>query len=462
MKIKLILTIGWISYCFAFAQAQTAQIHIKNGHMRINGTTKIVLNNAKWVNDGTFDAGSSTVIFTGNNATTLSSIEGNSPTTFYKLFLDKSNDIILGQDISIVKDIVFVNNSLILGDNDLSLEIAAAISNANEDRYIQTTGLGSVRQAIANGDTKTYPVGNGNYTPFIIQNNGTGDVFSVRVQNQLYASGTTGNAVTSEAINRSWVVEEDVPGGSNLHVAFQWYGANELTNFDRNSCFVTAFQSGSWQSSSSQIATGNNPYQITQAGLTQFDTLGIVSNSTILPVELIYFRGEKTDKGVLLTWETGSERDNKGFEVQVSRPSSIGLEWETLGFVNGNGTTQVSHLYEYLDNEPQTGVNYYRLKQIDFNEDFYHTKEIAIEYEDTGVPGFNVYPNPTTDYLTIEANAQTQVIRDIELYNITGQLVRQQVIDNKTSVLLDIQDLPNGTYIVRINQTVNTKIIKTN
>ena len=247
-----------------------------------------------------------------------------------------------------------------------------------------------------------------------------------------------------------------------MDVTFSWNDTEELTNFDRNNCFVAVFQAGNWQNNSSQTASGSNPYQITQIGITQLSVFGIVSNAAALPVELLYFTGEKITEGVLLTWETANELNNKGFEVQVKRPSNFGLEWKTLDFVNGNGTTQVSHQYESLDKTPEIGVNYYRLKQIDLDETFSYTDIVAVEYTDAKTLGFNVYPNPATDYLTIEANTHTEIINNIELYNITGQLVRQQAIDNKTSVLFDIHDLPNGTYIIRINQIVDKKIIKTN
>ena len=72
-----------------------------------------------------------------------------------------------------------------------------------------------------------YPVGNGSYTPLSIQNNGTYDEISVRVQNQLYTGGTTGNIVTTDAINRSWIIEENVIGGSNLDVTFSWNDTEE-------------------------------------------------------------------------------------------------------------------------------------------------------------------------------------------------------------------------------------------
>ncbi len=461
MKIKLILTLGWISYCFAYSQAQNAQIHITGGYMNIDGISNIVLNNAKWINDGTFNAGLSTITFTGNNSTNLATIAGNSPTIFYQLTLNKSsNDVELEQDISIIKRLELTNNSLVLDNNNLSLQTNASIANADQQRYLKTTGSGRVIQEVANGSSKNYPVGNGSYTPLTIENNGTTDEFGVRVQNQLYSNGTTGNVITSDAVNRSWVIDEKITGGSVLDLTFSWNNGEELANFDRNNCFVTAFQAGTWQSYSNQIATGINPYQATIANITDLSVFGIASDGGVLPVELLYFTGEKINEGTLLSWETATELNNKGFEVQVNRSSSLGLEWETLDFINGNGTTQTPQQYQYLDTQSEIGINYYRLKQMDFDGNFIYSDILPIEYDNENALAFSVFPNPTTNYLTIEANTKIRMLQGIEIYNINGQLVRQLKVDNKTRISFDLNDLPNGTYIIRINNQVNKRIIK--
>src|SRR6476660_2627198 len=82
-----------------------------------------------------------------------------------------------------------------------------------------------------------------------------------------------------------------------------------------------------------------------------------------LPVELVSFNALKKDKEVNLTWETASEKNNQGFEVQVS---ADGKNYETLGFVaSQNGNANFSQRYAYTDKVAgQEGLMYYRLKQI--------------------------------------------------------------------------------------------------
>ena len=91
------------------------------------------------------------------------------------------------------------------------------------------------------------------------------------------------------------------------------------------------------------------------------------SGCVALPVELMSFAGAWTVAGARLQWETGSEINNKGFEVQRSFD---GIDFAPLGFVPGAGTTPETRQYEFLDEEAAQipgGVVYYRLRQLDYD-----------------------------------------------------------------------------------------------
>ncbi|MBK8880357.1 MAG: hypothetical protein IPN74_18135 [Haliscomenobacter sp.] len=91
------------------------------------------------------------------------------------------------------------------------------------------------------------------------------------------------------------------------------------------------------------------------------------SGCVALPVELMSFIGAWTEGGVRLEWETGSEINNEGFEVQRS---SDGIEFTALEFVPGAGSTEVARQYGFLDEEGASfpgRVLYYRLRQVDYD-----------------------------------------------------------------------------------------------
>jgi len=83
------------------------------------------------------------------------------------------------------------------------------------------------------------------------------------------------------------------------------------------------------------------------------DDGGVESNQ--LPVELTEFTGRKSEQGVELAWRTASELNNSGFEVERK---SQGADWNTLGFVRGNGTTTEAQSYSFLDRTATGKVQY--------------------------------------------------------------------------------------------------------
>ncbi|MFD1551763.1 T9SS type A sorting domain-containing protein [Putridiphycobacter roseus] len=73
----------------------------------------------------------------------------------------------------------------------------------------------------------------------------------------------------------------------------------------------------------------------------------------------------------------------------------------------------------------------------------------------------NIYPNPAIDILHIE-NANN--IQSISILNMNGQIVRDQNIQNQSIIQFDINNLPNGIYVLKATQTdgsiYNSKFIK--
>ena len=176
-----------------------------------------------------------------------------------------------------------------------------------------------------------------------------------------------------------------------------------------------------------------------------------------LPVELMYFEGEKVDASVILSWETASELNNAGFEIQRS---NNGTQWEVVGFVEGHGTTFEHQFYRFVDEHPTT-TNYYRLKQIDFNDAFDFSNVIHVEMDNVLKSNHAlIYPNPTRGTFNIEVEIHNNA--HLNLYNNVGQLIKTYQLNNQnTSISLD--EFEKGLYHIQIiNGTLvqNTMIIK--
>ena len=169
---------------------------------------------------------------------------------------------------------------------------------------------------------------------------------------------------------------------------------------------------------------------------------------TPLPVELVSFTGKAIDKGNQLNWETANEFNNKGFDVQKS---NNGKDFENIGFIEGNGTSTTTHNYELLDEFVQRGTSYYRLKQIDFDENFQFSEVITIDNQVIDdARQVKIYPNPVVDYITIE-----NVEGTVTIHNTAGVLVKQFTItDDKERI--NLSSLSKGTYLLRF-ETANGK-----
>jgi len=98
---------------------------------------------------------------------------------------------------------------------------------------------------------------------------------------------------------------------------------------------------------------------------------GTIYGATIMPIELLCFNLKQQDDGQLLHWETSSKKNNKLFEVEKSTNSiffeKIG-EQNSKAFPTGNSVNLLS--YDFWDKEEIIGYCYYRLKQVNLNDEF--------------------------------------------------------------------------------------------
>jgi hypothetical protein len=162
-----------------------------------------------------------------------------------------------------------------------------------------------------------------------------------------------------------------------------------------------------------------------------------------LPVKLISFSAKAQENQVLLNWETSSEINSAGFVVERSEN---GKEFTKIGFVKSearNGKSNEKLVYEFIDISPKDGNNYYRLKQLDLDGKLEYSQIKSVKIEGKGV--VNIFPNPTSDYITIEIFGDK--IKSIELLNANGSILYQS---NSVENRIDVSKHPSGIYFVKI------------
>ncbi len=136
------------------------------------------------------------------------------------------------------------------------------------------------------------------------------------------------------------------------------------------------------------------------------------ANSNSLPVELTYFTAKIIGENIVLNWETATEVNNYGFEIERSSSRQGGTTpdkaWETIGFVEGHGNSNSPNSYSFVDNNDLIGAVQYRLKQTDFDGGFEYSVVVTVEPENK--PKFKLsqnYPNPFNPSTTISYTIPT-------------------------------------------------------
>jgi immune inhibitor A len=178
-----------------------------------------------------------------------------------------------------------------------------------------------------------------------------------------------------------------------------------------------------------------------------------------LPIQLATFSGSFLSEGVVkLTWETLSEIDNFGFEVQKCADSSLQFVTIVNSFVAGSGTTVDRHIYSFIDSS--SGPAYrYRLKQIDSSGTVHYSDPI-LPNASTGVDEpaapvsyalYQNYPNPFNPTTGIRFSVPTQSGRDGRVAGISDvKLVVYDILGKEVAVLVNEKKSP-GQYEVRFD-----------
>lgn len=179
-----------------------------------------------------------------------------------------------------------------------------------------------------------------------------------------------------------------------------------------------------------------------------------------IPVELTYFTANVAGNDVNLFWTTATETNNQGFEIQRSQKSSRqsrdkSQNFESIGFVEGKGTTTEAQFYSFFDEGLEAGSYQYRLKQIDFDGTYEYSYIIEVEI---GIPErfalFQNYPNPFNPTTVIRFQLPVDNFVSLKVYDILGKevaiLVNEGLDTGYHEVILNASDLSGGVYFYQL------------
>jgi len=193
-------------------------------------------------------------------------------------------------------------------------------------------------------------------------------------------------------------------------------------------------------------------------GLLEIEFVNGGANSTInytpsgaLPVELTTFEAQSREENIHLSWETASELSNDYFLVEYSID---GDNFKEVGKVMGQGTTISSNSYGFIHQAPIAKVNYYRLKQVDYDGKFEYSNIIAVDMVVNN--HIKIVPTLANDLIQIQYEGEEA---NVIIFNLNGQKVYQERKNFENGFQeVNVNDLPNGIYFLNVIDQKNVQL----
>lgn len=408
-----------------------------------------------WTVNGASTVSGGTVTFNGTAGQTISN---NSGQTFNNLVIN--NTSAAGVTLN---DAVTVNNTLTLTDgivNSSATDIVniadnATVSGTSNASYVD----GWVRKS--GNEAFTFPVGADNrYRPISITAPPVAaDEFSATYNffspNGLYMVANRAAALNHVSTREYWELQRDA-GTSTVIVGLSWDDSSgsigSLTDLR-----VARWNGSQWDDAGNGGTTGDTTSGTVITGFAMSGygafALSSASSNNVLPVTWLDFSAQGGEDHIRLEWTTATELMNDRFEVERSGDM---LEFEKIGEVPskaGNGGNSKKVLaYEFTDERPLPGYNYYRLRQVDLNSDYDLSKVIVermnMQHAAWEVSGF---VDVSSGSIRLKVPVEETAV-DISLYNMMGMLVyaaRQEANHGSLQVPLRSCFVP-GFYLMNV------------
>lgn len=169
--------------------------------------------------------------------------------------------------------------------------------------------------------------------------------------------------------------------------------------------------------------------------------------SAPLPAQFISFSAsQKNQHQVDLNWSTNREVNVNEFVIERSINAT---QWSAIGMMKAISDERTTNTYSFGDHMPNAGMNYYRLKQVDRDGHFVFSNIVLVNLVDKGA-GFSVFPNPAKDKITVYSSGGLHPRMQLQLFKKDGVMVKSIFVQSANSQMVDIGELSNGFYFLRI------------
>ncbi|MBL0026501.1 MAG: T9SS type A sorting domain-containing protein [Saprospiraceae bacterium] len=143
-----------------------------------------------------------------------------------------------------------------------------------------------------------------------------------------------------------------------------------------------------------------------------------------------------------ITWSIASQLNNEKYIIEHS---SNGKHFSSIGEMAGDGTNNETKHYEYIHSSPSIGMNYNRIKQVDYDGKYSYSDIAIVRYDGNGQT--NIYPNPATS----EVNISTTEPTSLQIMDIYGRVLSKQDLSEGQNTI-NLAELPKGILIFVVGE----------
>lgn len=444
-----------------FIQSNSSVTLDPNARINICGDLEVA-------NNANFASGlNSEVHFTGSVDQTID-VDGTA--NFEHVYTEQTipSNIYINQNLNIAQSLTLTQGVIVTGSNEVFVQNGQAnsVNAGNVNAYVQ----GYLRRNVSENGIYYLPVGNASkgYELAEVRFNNRSDVnqlFSYfndwpgapYILNQADCNGILDQPALDHGY---WTIDATFQSNIPSPVNYDLYLHNRSFTNPIAGWSIMKKPTGSPVTNFNILdgtCTTNPSVTLTRRfNMTSFSDFAVAQSSTPLPVEWLNLTATPQNNAIKIYWLTQTESNNAGFEIQKSID---GIHFVPLQFIAGAVNSNQIKEYQHYDFDVKPNQKYYyRLKQVDLNGDYQYSNVVEATLNDVK-PIITIYPNPASNYIHITNNTEWKGKVKVQLFNIQGQLIQENIFENQ-NIVFSLQGIVSGKYLLRIESEDVYEVIK--
>lgn len=427
------LRIAMLVFSGAVSLPAATQLYIGPGaQVQLKGNAALTLNNIDLVNNGTFSAGNSTVIFSGAGNVVVS---GAQPVQFYTIQISKDpgTSMVLQRPVGLSNQLQFLQGYMDLNGQNLDLGATGQLIGESEaSRILGPAGGEVVLNTPLNAPSAVNP---GNLGALISSPRDLGNVEIRR--------GHRVQSLPGKSILRYYAIHPTNNSGLGATLRFYYFDA-ELNNLRKNTLVPWRSPDGLLWSEQGLTTYDAVQNYVEKTAIDAFSIWTLSASAAALPVIFTHFQLQCDGNKVILSWKTAQESNSSYFSVE----RNSGAGWISIGRLPAAGNSSMEKSYEFTDPNPADKAQY-RVAQYDLDGRVKYTSVITASCAVTN--SWQVGPNPFGQTFTVRIQSERNDQAKLRVMDAGGVVILNRqlnLIRGLNQFEVDLQKAASGAYLL--------------